>query len=65
MIKTANEQGQKVFINVCGSAKLPLLGGWAKGQVPPEVRLVQPSLRLVGQAKGPAPAGCCRHPLAC
>lgn len=38
VIKTANEQGQKVFINVCGSAKLPLPGGWAKGQVPPEVR---------------------------
>ena len=27
-----------MFINVCGSSKLPLPGGWTKGQVPPEVR---------------------------
>lgn len=38
VIKTANEQGQKVFINVCGTAKLPLPSGWTKGQVPSEVR---------------------------
>ena len=38
VIKTANEQGQKVFINVCGSAKAPLPAGWTKGQVPAEVR---------------------------
>ena len=38
VIKTANEQGQKVFINLCGTNKLPLPPGWVKGQVPAEVR---------------------------
>lgn len=39
VVKTANEQGQKVFVNVCGSTKMPLPPGWARGgAVPPEVR---------------------------
>ncbi|PRW57842.1 Cyclic nucleotide-gated ion channel 1 [Chlorella sorokiniana] len=51
VIKTANEQGQKVFINVCGSTKLPLPGGWPKGQIPPEVKQ-----HLEGGLGGDAPA---------
>lgn len=39
LVKTANEQGQKVFVNMCGSAKMPLPPGWTRGgAIPPEVR---------------------------
>ncbi|KAL4425454.1 hypothetical protein ABPG75_009470 [Micractinium tetrahymenae] len=51
VVKTANEQGQKVFINVCGSAKMPLPPGWARGgAVPPEVKQ-----HLEGDQSGDAP----------
>ncbi len=36
VIKTSNEKEQKVFINVCGTSKLPMPPGWVKGQVPDE-----------------------------
>ena len=38
VVKTATEEGQKVFINVVGSPKLPLPGGWQAGRVPDEAR---------------------------
>lgn len=37
VVKTATEEGQKVFINVVGSSKLPLPGGWQPGCMPDEV----------------------------
>lgn len=37
VIKTANEAGQKVFINVCGSPKIAAPGNWANGLMPEEV----------------------------
>ena len=33
VVKTVDEAGRKVFINVCGSAKVPAPGGWKPGQV--------------------------------
>ena len=33
MVKTVDDGGGKVFINVCGSAKIPAPGGWKLGQV--------------------------------
>lgn len=56
VVKTANEQGQKVFINVCGSAKMPLPPGWSRGgAVPPEVRRQRAASASCpsGQAAGP------------
>lgn len=38
VVKTLNEHGSKVFINVCGSNKVGMPGGWSEGKVPPEVR---------------------------
>ncbi|KAL4856090.1 PIH1 domain-containing protein 1 [Chlorella vulgaris] len=38
VIKTVNEQGAKVFINMCGTNKLAMPPGWSKGQVPAEVK---------------------------
>ena len=35
VVKTVDEAGRKVFINVCGSAKVPAPGGWKPGQVKP------------------------------
>jgi hypothetical protein len=43
VIKTVNEQGAKVFINMCGTTKLAMPPGWSKGQVPAEVRRRLPS----------------------
>eukprot|EP00887_Chlorella_sp_A99_P003490 scaffold7.g3490.t1 len=38
VVKTADERGRKVFINVCSSDKVAMPGGWAGGEVPAEVR---------------------------
>ena len=35
VVKTVDEAGRKLFINVCGSAKVPAPGGWKPGQVKP------------------------------
>ncbi len=35
VIKTVDDAGRKVFINVCGSTKIPAPGGWTDGQVWP------------------------------
>ena len=38
MVKTCTDPGrQKVFVNVCGSRKMPLPPGWEPGQLPTEV----------------------------
>ncbi|EFN57014.1 hypothetical protein CHLNCDRAFT_143682 [Chlorella variabilis] len=57
VIKTANEQGQKVFINLCGTNKLPLPPGWVKGQVPAEVK------RHLEVGRGGEAPPCMRFPL--
>lgn len=36
VIKTTNDKGTKVFINICGTFKIPTVGDWEKG-VPMEV----------------------------
>lgn len=33
VIKTVDEKGRKVFINVCGSSSVLAPGGWKNGQV--------------------------------
>lgn len=33
VVKTADENDRKVFINICGSDKVPAPGGWANGKV--------------------------------
>jgi PIH1 N-terminal domain len=33
VIKTTEETGRKVFINVCGAAEVDAVGDWAGGQV--------------------------------
>ncbi|GAB4815474.1 hypothetical protein N2152v2_002520 [Parachlorella kessleri] len=38
VVKTVDENGAKVFINVCGSPKLALPGGWADGKIPEEAK---------------------------
>jgi hypothetical protein len=32
VVKTSDDAGSKVFVNVCGSAKIPAPGGWTSGQ---------------------------------
>ncbi|BDA47531.1 probable PIH1 domain-containing protein 1 at N-terminal half [Coccomyxa sp. Obi] len=38
VIKTVDEKGRKVFINVCGSSSVLAPGGWKNGQMSEEVR---------------------------
>ena len=33
VVKTTDQQGQKVFINICSSDKVPMAGSWANGKV--------------------------------
>ncbi|KAK9828426.1 hypothetical protein WJX81_006839 [Elliptochloris bilobata] len=38
VVKTVDDAGHKVFINLCGSSKIPAPGGWQHGQVPLSVK---------------------------
>lgn len=33
VVKTTDQHGQKVFINICSSEKVPMAGSWANGKV--------------------------------
>ena len=33
VVKTTDQDNHKVFINICGSDKVPMAGGWADGKV--------------------------------
>lgn len=33
MVKTTDQDKRKVFINICGSDKVPMAGGWTDGKV--------------------------------
>ena len=33
VVKTTDQDNRKVFINVCGSDKVPMAGGWTDGKV--------------------------------
>lgn len=37
VVKTTDDAGQKVFINMCGSPKIAAPGDWSKGAIPEEV----------------------------
>ncbi|KAK3275296.1 hypothetical protein CYMTET_16565 [Cymbomonas tetramitiformis] len=37
VVKTQNDEGRKIFLNMCGSDKLPAPGNWQTGKVPEEV----------------------------
>ncbi|CAG9462092.1 unnamed protein product [Pedinophyceae sp. YPF-701] len=38
VVKTVDETGRKVFVNMCGSEHVPAAGDWSGGQVPLEVQ---------------------------
>ena len=33
VVKTTDQDKRKVFINICGSDKVPMAGGWIDGKV--------------------------------
>ena len=33
VVKTTDQDKRKVFINICGSDKVPMAGGWTDGKV--------------------------------
>ena len=33
VVKTTDQDKRKVFINICGSDKVPMAGGWSDGKV--------------------------------
>ena len=33
VVKTTDQEGRKVFINICSSDKVPVAGSWANGKV--------------------------------
>ncbi|GBF88596.1 pre-RNA processing protein [Raphidocelis subcapitata] len=53
VVKTADQDGRKVFVNVCSSDRIPAPGGWADG-LPPEA--VESALASAAAADGDAGA---------
>ena len=40
-MKTQDETGRKVFINVCGSDRVAAPGNWSNGRVPQEASMLE------------------------
>ncbi|DBA76314.1 TPA: hypothetical protein ACH3X1_010027 [Trebouxia sp. C0004] len=38
VVKTTDQDKRKVFINICGSDKVPMAGGWSDGKIPDEAK---------------------------
>eukprot|EP00976_Prorocentrum_cordatum_P116521 1196175-Prorocentrum_minimum.AAC.5 len=65
VIKTHDDTGRKVFINVCGDNKIPAPGNWKEGKVPDEVKNALEELAAQEEADGGQAAEALRFPLSC
>lgn len=68
MVKTSDQDGRKVFINICSSAAVPAPGGWASAAaVPAEVASALEALNTGDGAQGASDAQlqALRFPLSC
>mmetsp|Transcript_5182 Transcript_5182/g.9866 ORF Transcript_5182/g.9866 Transcript_5182/m.9866 type:complete len:426 (+) Transcript_5182:169-1446(+) len=61
VVKTKDDTGRKVFINVCGSPKIPAPGNWDNGKVPAQVQEALDKMEQENQEPGDA----LRFPLSC
>ena len=62
VIKTHDDTGRKVFINVCGDKKIPAPGNWKEGKVPDEVKNALEDLAAQEEAGGGEAAEALRFP---
>lgn len=48
VVKTTDQDKRKVFINICGSDKVPMAGGWSDGKVQAFCTASQKNLTVLG-----------------
>eukprot|EP00240_Pyramimonas_obovata_P004325 CAMPEP_0118938580 /NCGR_PEP_ID=MMETSP1169-20130426/26410_1 /TAXON_ID=36882 /ORGANISM="Pyramimonas obovata, Strain CCMP722" /LENGTH=368 /DNA_ID=CAMNT_0006882555 /DNA_START=36 /DNA_END=1140 /DNA_ORIENTATION=- len=65
VVKTHDDTGRKVFINVCGDKKIPAPGNWKEGKVPDEVKNALEELAAQEEEGGGEAAEALRFPLSC
>ena len=62
VVKTHDDTGRKMFVNVCGSPKIPAPGNWKGGKVPAKV---QEALEKLAEENGEQGNEALRFPLSC
>ncbi|GBF96758.1 hypothetical protein Rsub_09614 [Raphidocelis subcapitata] len=63
VVKTADQDGRKVFVNVCSSDRIPAPGGWADGLPPEAVESALVSAAASDGAAGAPPPEALRLPI--
>ncbi|KAL3141806.1 hypothetical protein ABBQ32_004480 [Trebouxia sp. C0010 RCD-2024] len=62
VVKTTDQDKRKVFVNICGSDKVPMAGGWTDGKMPDEAKQFLQSAVVPSDASKPEVESC-RFPL--
>ncbi|KAF8055399.1 pih1d1 [Scenedesmus sp. PABB004] len=65
VVKTTDQDGRKIFINMCHSKQVPAPGGWTDGRMPDSVAAALQDLARDAPAGGGASAEALRFPLSC